>query len=97
MKESERFGNKKLMVGEREVRNFLRWPMCYGCANEFKKQVYLNKTDGAILMGPEASPVDNWVCPECGTAIQLPTNAFPQMGFQIVVLEGPPEPDGTGN
>lgn len=82
---------KELMIGEEEVRNFVRRPMCPDCAKLGAKR-YCIEGKGQVVIGPQQQPMTVWSCSHCDYYIPLPPGAFPSMGFQIVNLEGPPAP-----
>lgn len=81
----------RLLIGEEEVRNFIRRPLCPDCAAKAAKR-YLIESEGSVVVGPKQQPMTVWACTHCNYTIPLPPGAFPSQGFKIVHLEGPPEP-----
>ena len=81
---------KRLLIGEEEVRNFIRRPLCPDCA-EIGAKRYCVEGEGQVVVGPQQQPMTVWACTHCNYTVPLPSGAFPSMGFQIVELQGPPE------
>ena len=79
---------KRLLIGEEEVRNYIRRPLCPDC-NDIGAKWYCAEVDGQVVVGPLQQPMTVWGCTHCNYAIPLPPGAFPSMGFQVVTLEGP--------
>lgn len=86
---------KKLMTIEDEVRHFIRRPGCPDCMekNQGRERIYLQESSGQVLIGPQEQPMTVWSCEHCDYSINLPPGAFPQPGFQVIRLEGPPRPE----
>ena len=80
----------RLLIGEEEVRNFVRRPLCVDCAGKGAKR-YLIEGAGQVVVGPQQQPMTVWSCTHCSFTIPLPPGAFPSQGYQIVSLSGPPE------
>jgi hypothetical protein len=86
---------KRVLIGEEEVRVFIRRPACPDCADKGAKR-YCEKGKGQVVVGPQEMAMEVWACTHCNYSVPLPPGAYPSQGFQIIHLEGPPGPkDGT--